>query len=48
MSVIAVTDPLPFVPAIRMLLNCAVGVAERGGERLDVREPELDPEFFEA
>ena len=29
-------------------LELCVGVAERGGERLDVREPELDAEFFEA
>ena len=46
-STIAVTDPLPLVPAMRMLLNVRLGMAERRGERLDVREAELDAELLE-
>ena len=44
----AVTDPLPLVPAMCTDRNVRSGMAEAREQRLYVFETELDPELFEA
>ena len=46
-STIAVTDPLPFVPAICTERNARSGCPRRVDDGADVVEPELDAELLE-
>ena len=46
-STIAVTDPLPFVPAIDEPRIGAVRMTERREQRANLFEAELDPDVFE-
>ena len=45
---IAVTEPLPLVPATMIELEGAFGMVERGAEPRDVLEAELHAQPFEA
>ena len=44
----AVTEPFPLVPAIRMLRNASCGSPSAVHSVRMFAEPELDPELFEA
>ena len=46
-EVIAVTEPLPLVPATMIERKLSFGMAERGADRRHVLETELHPETFE-